>query len=148
MKASSEMEQSAANNGKANPITGGVIEIREKPISREDLEAFTKATLTEHSRAIPLTFPTTFRRPEFQWLDRLKVDMHQLLHTDQEYEYLKPLEVGDTPVIRTRICDFKERRVRQGRLVIVVLESEVSCQEELKLRSLTTFVLRESGEGQ
>jgi N-terminal half of MaoC dehydratase len=139
------METSAENNGASRSIPSGVIEVEEKPISRQDLEAFASATLTQNSHSIPLTFPTTFRRPEFQWLDRLKVDMHQLLHTDQEYEYLTPLEVGDVPVIRTRISDFKERKVRQGRLAIVVLESEVSCQGVLKLRCLTTFVLRESG---
>lgn len=122
------------------------IEIVEKPLSRQHIDFFRRATLSDSSPGIPLTFPTIFRRPEFDWLDRLKVDMHSLLHTEQEYEYLVPLEVGDVPRIRTRVKELKERKSKRLSLTIVVLESEVHCSEVLKMRTNTTFVLREMTE--
>jgi hypothetical protein len=108
------------------------------PLSEEKVSAFRKATSTAHTRAIPPTFPTCFRKAEFDWLDLIKVDMRTLLHTEQEYEYLVPLQVGDTLTVTTSVESCRERRG----MTFFVLLSEVSDGKAVKVRSHTTFVLR------
>src|SRR6476660_206008 len=70
-------------------------------ITRESIAAFARATKSEHFVSTPATYPTIFRSTEFLWLDRLEIDLHQLLHTEQEYEYLRPLREGDVPTVST-----------------------------------------------
>jgi hypothetical protein len=119
------------------------IVFRAEPISKQAIERFAEATRSEHFGESPLTFPTIFRSTEFQWLDRLKVDLRELLHTDQEYEYLTPLKEGDTATVYTRVLEFKERKGMR----FVVLESEVRCSEKVVVRARSSFVLRSVNEG-
>ncbi len=108
------------------------------PLSAEHIEDFRHATRTLFTQGIPLTFVTHFRRAEFNWLDRLKVNMRHLLHTDQAYEYVTPLKVGDKLVVTTKLVDIKERRG----LKFVDLESRVMADKELRNICLTTFIVR------
>jgi hypothetical protein len=125
-----------------NTSSNEVIEITESAIDPQSIEAFRHATKTDHTMGIPMTWATTLRLPEFQWLDKLHVDMHELLHAEQQYHYLKALKVGDIPVVRTRLQEHRERKLRTGTLTLVVLESEIVCQEEVKIICTTTFMLR------
>lgn len=122
------------------------VEIVEPELTRELVDAFRRATLSEFSPGFPLTFATTFRKSEFKWLNKLQVDLRNLLHTEQQYEFLIPFELADIPTIRTKIIDIKERKSKRGCLTIVVLESSVLCAAQLKVRTTTTFVLREDAE--
>lgn len=125
-----------------DPILGDVFEVTEPVITEGQVAAFRKVTASTHSGGgIPLTFITRFRRPEFQMLERLKIDFSHLLHTDQEYRFLGPFRVGEVPVVRSRIRDHRERR----NLQILTIETEFRCGSELKAISLTTFVVRTSG---
>lgn len=112
------------------------------PVSEDHLRRFEQATLTTRRDTPPLTFPTVYRATEFQWLDRLNIDMHRLLHTDQEYEYVEPLKEGDCPVVSTRIRDYRERRG----MLFVTLESEIRANGVLKIRSYSAFVVRNEPE--
>jgi len=102
-------------------------------------EALRAATGSEHSPLFPHTFPTIFRKSEFGWLDDMKINMRNLLHTEQEYEYLTPFQVGDLPIVRTRVENVRER----GGMRFVTLVSEVTCSGELRALARSAFVVRE-----
>lgn len=119
------------------------IVFRAPPVSRQSITQFVEATHSEHCGLDPLTFATIFRSTEFQWLDRLQVDLRQLLHTDQEYEFVAPLKEGDVPTIYTRVCEHKERKGMR----FVVLESEVRCDDQIKIVARSSFLLRSAVEG-
>ncbi|NBX75510.1 MAG: hypothetical protein EBQ92_03075 [Proteobacteria bacterium] len=106
-------------------------------ITEKEVELFRKATLTE-APEFPLTFATRFRELEFALLTDLKVDIQQLLHTDQSYVYHAPLKVGDVPEITTRIKENREKRGMQ----FVVLETLVKSGGELKITSEAQMVIR------
>jgi hypothetical protein len=117
------------------------IVFRGEPITRNQVEQFAAATGAEFHSGAPLTFPTILRATEFKWLDRLKIDMRGLLHTDMEYEYHSSFGEGDVPTVYCRMGDFRERRG----LTFVVLESEVRCGERLAIIARSSFVVRSSG---
>lgn len=64
--------------------------------------------------------------------------MRELLHVDQEYEYLAPLKTGDPLKVSTRIGEIKERRG----MYFVTLHTDVFGGEDKKIVSNTTFVVR------
>lgn len=111
------------------------------PLTTEAVGAFRKATHTQYAVGIPPTFPTCFRKAEFDWLDRIQVDMRTLLHTEQEYEYLKPLQNGDKLSVTTAVESCRERRG----MTFIVLLSQVFKGDSEMIRSHTTFVLRTGG---
>jgi hypothetical protein len=117
-------------------------EYQTEPIDQKAVEAFAKATMTEHSQ-FPLTFPTRYRQGEFEILNGLNVDFRQLLHSEQEYCILKPLEIGDVPVVRT--C-LKENKTKRG-IQFVTVEMSLICGSVTKVTSLSTMVIRVPQEG-
>lgn len=118
------------------------IVFRADPVTRQQIDKFAQATCSEHFSDSPLTLPTVLRAAEFKWLDRLQVDMRELLHTDQEYEYIEALQEGDVPTVYTRIS---ERRERRG-MVFVVLESEIRCNDKIAIIARSSFVVRSQSE--
>lgn len=107
-------------------------------ITAEDVHAFRHATRTENGTGMPLTFPTIYRRAEFQWLDHMKVDMRTLLHTEQVYHYHSSLKVGDVIQVVTRRTICKERRG----MLFVTLETTLRAGSEVRVTSETQFVIR------
>ena len=67
----------------------------------------------------PPTFATTFRgeRPDVK-LDRTKPP----LFARQEYDYFRPLRVGDKLTCQTRVVDTYEKESRRGPLRYVIYE--------------------------
>lgn len=115
-------------------------------ITLEALEAFKKATQTDHS-VFPLTYATLYRQGEFKIVQELGIDLKNLLHSEQSYDFLQPLEAGDRPMILTRIKENKSKRGIQ----FLTLESEVICEGKKKLTCESTMVIRlpekKGGEG-
>jgi len=124
------------------PSKDDFIEWQEKPLTAAGVEQFRAGTDTRFTQGFPLTLATIFRQSEFDWLARLKVDMHDLLHAEQEYSYFAPLEIGEEPTVRTWVSDFKERKGKQFSLAIVELTSDVTCAREKKMTAVTTFVVK------
>lgn len=122
-----------------------VYERIEPAISATEVLAFKKATCTVSAEEVPLTFITRFRHLEFDILGKMKVDLKNLLHTEQEYSYFEPFHVGDSLNIKTKVRECRERRGSQSVLTILSIASEFFCQGRLKALSLTTFVIRENG---
>lgn len=108
-----------------------------KAITEKEVDLFRRATLTE-TEGFPVTFATRFRELEFALLSELKVDIHQLLHTDQTYLYHAPLKVGDVLEITTRIKENREKRGMQ----FVVLETTVKSEGQKKITSEAQMVIR------
>ncbi|MGH2507922.1 MAG: FAS1-like dehydratase domain-containing protein, partial [Ktedonobacteraceae bacterium] len=66
---------------------------------------------------VPLTFPTTLR----VGVPGLKLDgsKMQLVHGEQEYQYMRNLRVGETLTCIARILDIREKSGRSGSMTII-----------------------------
>ncbi|NBX92323.1 MAG: hypothetical protein EB078_05135 [Proteobacteria bacterium] len=115
-----------------------LIQFQAEPLTKEDIKEFSSSTLSNHS-LFPLTFPTRYRNGEFELLIELKIDMRNLLHTEQEYVYHEPFKLGDVPLVTTRLKEHKERR----RMQFVTAETEVICGGRKKITAVSSFVIRE-----
>jgi hypothetical protein len=118
------------------------VSYEEAPWHASDIDAFRKAVKMGPGSLMPLTLVTRLRRAEFEWLSRFKIDMHQLLHTVQEYEYFGEIELGTPIQVKTRVANIKERKGKTGSTVFVEFETEVKNQSALKLIARTHFVVR------
>jgi len=58
------------------------------------------------------------------------------LHAKQEYEFLRPVHIGDTMVVRSKIVD---KYVKNGRN-FVIFSTEAQKEHELVLKSLMTIL--------
>jgi len=71
---------------------------------------------------VPLTFPTTFRFANTRMgLDGSKM---QLIHGEQEYQYARPLRVGETLTCVSRVIDIREKTGRSGVMNFITSEIE------------------------
>lgn len=122
--------------------TTQVVEYEEAPWHARDIDAFRSAVKMAPGTLMPLTLVSRLRRAEFEWLSRFKIDMHQLLHTVQEYEYLGEIELGTPIQVKTRVANIKERKGKAGSTVFVEFETEVKNQSAVKLIARTHFVVR------
>lgn len=117
------------------------IEFQAGPITTKDIELFSSATLSTHS-SFPLTFPTSYRKAEFEFLIELNINMRNLLHTEQAYTYYSPLLVGDSPLA---VSQLKENKERKG-MRFITIETQLICNGEKRVTSESTFVIRESAD--
>lgn len=76
---------------------------------------------------VPLTFPTTFRFAN----TRLGLDstQMQLIHGEQEYQYTRPLRVGETLVCVSRVIAIREKTGKSG--VMNLITSEIEGRDSL-----------------
>jgi len=107
-------------------------------LSDEETKAFEKATLSEYAEGRPPTLPTIYRWTEFRWLERMKIDMSKLLHTDQEYLYSDDWDPTKQHQISTEILSDRERRG----LRFVSVKTQVKQGVTTAVECLTTFVIR------
>ena len=71
---------------------------------------------------VPLTFPATFRVANpAMGLDGSKM---QLIHGEQEYQYSRPLRVGEKLDCLSRVVDIREKSGRSGSMTFVTSEVE------------------------
>ena len=108
-------------------------------ITPASLSSFRLATLSEFTVGAPPTLPTLLRATEFMWLDRVGVDLRKLLHTDQEYEYVHDLPIGEPLLITTKIASDKRKR----RLRFFELRSDVVAHGKTCVSITTHFVVRD-----
>lgn len=59
----------------------------------------------------------------------LGLDFITLVHGEQEFEYLRPLRLGETLTLTGRIADIYEKTGSSGTLDFVVLETEAKDVE-------------------
>lgn len=121
---------------------GEVIEFDGYSVSQSEVRSFIDATGSQYIKGIPPTLGTVFRKTEYDWLDRLEVDLKMLLHGDQEYEYVRPLKVGCKLSVRTKLDDVKERNTKLGKMQFVRVVTELLSDGEVAVIGKTTFVVR------
>src|ERR1700722_14156132 len=90
-------------------------------LSAERIEQFRSAVGLKHDLGVPATLSTIFRDSEFAWVKRMGIEMRELVHTEQEYEYFSPFETGESAVAVTTV---KRRRERSG-LLLITLETRI-----------------------
>jgi acyl dehydratase len=90
---------------------------------------------------VPLTFPTTIR----VGVPGLKLDgsKMQLVHGEQEYQYARPLRVGETLTCIARVLDIREKSGRSGSMTIIssAIEGRDS-QGELAFTARSSTIVR------
>jgi hypothetical protein len=119
----------------------------EFPVEWSKVREFARAVHDDHvdSDLAPPTFPISLSAEFVERLivEELKLDRRRALHGEQEYEYLRPLRVGDRLVGCARIAEdgFKEGR-RGGRMRVIVCETEMreAATGEVVARERSTVI--------
>src|SRR5437879_6247142 len=101
-------------------------------IERGKVREFARAVRDPQAEAnvdsVPPTFPVYLSADVLDGLlvcNELGLDRRRLLHGEQEYEYLRPLRVGDRLRCRMRLVgDYVKEGRRGGSMRFVVLETE------------------------
>lgn len=90
---------------------------------------------------VPLTFPTTFRVAQASLgLDGSKM---QIIHGEQEYQYARPLRVGEKLSCLNRIVDIREKSGRSGNMTFITSEVEGRDEQgELAFTGRSILIVR------
>lgn len=108
------------------------------PVERGKIREFAGAILDDNpayedeDAPAPPTFTMTvafWPREGGGAIPNLFEDMRRVLHAEQEYEYLKPVQAGDQLVARSKISDVYEKEgKRGGKMNFVVFETRFTNQ--------------------
>src|SRR5262249_26272698 len=102
------------------------------PVECGKAREFALAVQDDHGEAEPAVAPPTF--PVVMWarfIERLvaeilNLDRRRTVHGEQEYEYRRPLRIGELVRLRASIVDDKVKQGRRGGAMrIVVTEIEL-----------------------
>lgn len=97
----------------------------------------------------PVTFPVVLTAGFVERLvtEILPLDRSRTVHGEQDYEYLRPLKVGDTVHCRARLLrdEVKEGR-RGGRMRLVTVEIELSDRDSGEVIGYERMTTVEQGE--
>ncbi len=95
-----------------------------------------------HDLLAPPTFPVVLANNE-RFRHSLDLGTRALLHSDQQFEYGRPIVAGDHITVVTRVADVQERAGASGPMDILVLEDEGRDPGgALVFRARATLVLR------
>jgi hypothetical protein len=125
-------------------------------VERGKLREFLRAIGDDVNKAnvpdaiVPPTFATVFLFSGGDGLDgtlkEIGIDIFNVLHAEQEYEYFVPVRVGDTVTGQIEVKDVYTKGGRSGQLNFVELELAYKNQHDQPvLRETTIFVVRETG---
>src|SRR5713226_10215880 len=96
--------------------------------------------------------PVTFLQTSAFWTDETSspgfggFDLRRILHGEQEFEFFKPILVGDTLTGVTRVADIYEKEGgRGGKMTFNVMETEYRNQKGDKV-AVSRSVLIETGQ--
>jgi len=77
----------------------------------------------------PIAFMTQAMSGGMETFSQLGLNFMTLVHGEQEFEYVRPLRVGETLTLTSRIGDIYEKTGSSGTLDFVVLETEAKDSE-------------------
>lgn len=134
------------------------------PIEAGKIREFAKAIhapskiYSEHQAASTLGYsgvpaPPTFAVSVAHWRSAdeaklLGIDLRRALHGEAEWEYLRPVQAGDTLTARRKVVDVTQREgTRGGRMTMIKIVTEMFTGDgELAIRQTDTII--ERGEAQ
>ena len=104
-------------------------------VDREHVAAFAKALRDPNSAyqgpdavTAPLTYPIAFMAQAMaggmSTFAELGLNFMTLVHGEQEFEYVRPIRIGETLSLTGRVGDIYEKLGSSGTLDFVVLETE------------------------
>ena len=106
-------------------------------IEASRVEAFRQA-IGARASGFPLTYVTLYRLTEFACLDNLGLKLENVLHTEQAYKYLAPLEVGDSPRMETEVTSHRERRGMH----FLEMQTKILVGDRVKVIATSHFMVR------
>jgi peroxisomal enoyl-CoA hydratase 2 len=96
--------------------------------------------------------PVTFLQTSAFWTDETSspgfggFDLRRILHGEQEFEFFKPIFVGDTLTGVTKVADVLEKEGgRGGKMTLLITETEYTNQKGEKV-ALSRSTLIETGQ--
>ena len=122
-------------------------------IERSKVREFARAVYDEHAGEefppVPPTFPiygVAAFEPDFLFRV-LGLDRKRLLNGGQEYEYARPLRIGDRLICRPRVVeDYHKTGRRGGRMRFVVIEIEMRDEASGETVVVSRSTVIETGE--
>lgn len=129
-------------------------EIESETIEREQIQKFEKVMGLESSNEGSLsktlnhipTFLTRFRAGEFKFFDRMGIQLKDVLHGEQEYEYLKEVNCGETIFYQTTLISAPQKQIKETLMTFFLFETLVSGNREmtdLRSKCRSTIIFRE-----
>jgi hypothetical protein len=97
----------------------------------------------EEGGAVPNSFLTCFRDAEFYIFDNLQIDLSQLLHTTQSFEYFEKFFAGDTIRSVPQITRVLAKRNSQNPFVLLEFTTKYFREQTQLAESLSTLFVRE-----
>lgn len=96
------------------------------------------------SSAIPTVF-TIFRAGELELIDSLGIQLKQMLHAEQEYQFLLPLYSGQEIQYQTTLAGVLEKKGTETKLAFLVFQTDFirSADSALLAVAKSTMVYRE-----
>ena len=114
---------------------------REK-VSAEKIAEFCKALGVPALNHAPPTFLTVFRRGEFELFKKLGLDLSNVLHAEQEYQYESALEAGDEVEFKTALIQVLEKQTPKASLQFLSFETEIHTEKGKIGKAITQVVIR------
>lgn len=112
-------------------------------VDPQRVEAF--GAVFDDTSGVPVTFVTAAEfavMPTIVGDPELDLDFTRVLHGSQEYEFHRPLEVGETLDVRTRIDTI---RVLGGNGFLTIVTELVGADGELACTARSTMIERRTG---
>lgn len=93
---------------------------------------------------VPATYLTKMRSAEFELFSKMGIPLPSILHAEQEYQYLRPLRVGEVLTFEARLIKALEKS--GGKLSFLTFQTDFMDTGGAKCAvSVTTVVVRGGG---
>ena len=90
----------------------------------------------------PATFAVALTSNE-RFRHSLDLGTRSILHSEQQFEYTRPIVAGDRITVRSKVADVQERAGASGPMDVIVIEDEARDDAgALVLRTRATLILR------
>ena len=90
----------------------------------------------------PPTFPVALTSNE-RFRHSLDLGTRSILHSDQQFEYARPIVAGDRITVRSKVADVQERAGASGPMDVLVVEDEGRDEKgELVFKTRAMLILR------
>lgn len=107
-------------------------------ITSEKVRMFCQSLGMPERNTLPPTYLTVFRKGEFELFQKLGIPLSQILHTDQTYEFLVPIQIGDEVEFKTEVTQVLEK----AKMQFLSFETEFKVENRAVAKAISTIVVR------